>query len=165
MGCGCLCPRTAEHSQPCPLWSRTREPVSPKSQGIPARGCAAGSPAPMPRGVKEAAANLLGKQGAWDCSLEVMFVLITSIGSSKQLQGGAQPETELQHRISPGISPAVPTELQTHQVYHDKSCFSRLAQDRQVYLCHRAKIFLQLNCYYSDLSFIGYAINIESKFC
>lgn len=83
----------------------------------------------MPRGVKEAAANLLGKQGAWDCPLEVMFVLITSIGSSKQLQGGAQPETELQHRISPGISPAVPTELQTHQVYHDKSCFSRLAQD------------------------------------
>lgn len=114
----------------------------------------------MPRGVKEAAANLLGKQEAWDCSLEVMFVLITSIGSSKQLQGGAQPETELQHRISPGISPAVPTELQTHQVYHDKSCFSCLAQDRQVYLCHRAKIFLQLNCYYSGSSFIGCVVSM-----
>lgn len=160
MGCGCLCPRTAEHSQPCPLWSRTREPVSPKSQRSLLEACAAGSPAPRPRGVKEAAANLLGKQEAWDCSLEVMFVLITSIGSSKQLQGGAQPETEPQHRISPGISPAVPTELQTHQVYHDKSCFSRLAQDWQVYLCHRARTFLQLNCYYSDSSFIGCVVSM-----
>lgn len=70
----------------------------------------------------------------------VTFVLVKPISLSRQLQGGAQPDTGqtgMQRRISLGIQLGfhpVPTELQTHQTAREKSCSACSAQDREVYL-------------------------------